>query len=158
MTDSRVMELPVMLFRCKNGHEFEDVSLPGAYGQFVLRSASGEVVSVDAFDDPVFSEVDELANGIDAVAELDDARRGRVVRAAFQATIDPDSAGRPYEFNQAPPCPVCGSTVMDWFEQVEPLRTVDRPVEPATHHHWETLDDGERRSLVRAAALDELSS
>lgn len=151
------MRFQVARFRCQNGHDFEDVALPGTYGQFVLRSPSGELAAVDAFEDPVFTEVDRIANDFEAVAGLDDARRGRVVRAAFAATIDPDSEGGAFGFEQSPPCPECGTTAMEWFEVLDPPRHVDRDVGAATHEAWEALDDATKRSVIRQAVLDELS-
>ncbi|MGI8792709.1 MAG: methylated-DNA--[protein]-cysteine S-methyltransferase, partial [Acidimicrobiales bacterium] len=157
VTDSRPMKLPLARFLCCNGHEFEAPSLPGTYGQFVLRSANGDLVSVDASDDPVFAEVDRLANSLDAVAALDDARRGRVVRAAFETTIDPSSDGRPFRFSQDPPCPECGTTTMESDEVVDPVRHIEVDVAAAGHEQWNRLDEGARLSHVRSAVMDALS-
>lgn len=151
------MKLPVARFRCRNGHEFDAPTLVGGYGQFVLRSASGALVSVDAFDDPVFAEVDALVRSLDTVAGIDDARRGAVTRAAFAATIDADAGGHPFAFSMHPPCPECGTTTMDWFEVLDPPQQVEVDVAPATHAAWERLDDDTKLDVIREAVGDELS-
>lgn len=152
------MKLPVARFRCRNGHEFDGPTLGGGYGQFVLRSASGSLVSVDAFDDPVFSEVNGMVSSLDAVAALNDARRGAVVRAAFAATIDADAGGHPFDFSMHPPCPECGTTTMDWFEVLEPPQQMEVDVAPATHEAWGRLDDEAKLDVIREAVSDALSA
>lgn len=56
------MNLQLYIYNCQNwGNAFKSPELAGdPYGEFLMRSASGEIVYLSAFNDSVFQEVKDF--------------------------------------------------------------------------------------------------
>jgi hypothetical protein len=79
------------------------------------------------------------------------ARAGALRRIYGTVACDPDSEGRPFRIGQYPQCPMCSSTDMKSWQEVQPVEFVDLDIPAATHLLWETLTEGQKLDRVNDA-------
>jgi hypothetical protein len=128
-----------------------------AYGEFLLRSPSGEMRYLNAIIDSVFREVDNLIGHDERIRKFDQFQRADILYQVFGTACDPDSQGKDFVIGEWPPCTRCGShTVVEW-EAVEPVSCVDLNVQPATHSEWQSLNEDEKKSRIRESLGKALS-
>lgn len=153
--NDRSSEMSAILFwytcnRC--GHQFNvPATSDFAYGEFIMRSNSGEHwVFLNAFDDPVFTEVADIVDSNPKLQAENKKMVGGLTQSAFSAACDPAPDGSPYRIGWLLRCPKCGGdSLKGWDEEIPPVR-VDLP-SPA-HVEWLSLSMDERRRLIEMVA------
>lgn len=149
------MKLQQYLFKCdSNGHEFEALDLAeGAYGEFLLRDASGKSVRcLNALVDPTYDEVGSIIDRLPLTSSLSARKKAQALQAIFgEVACDPDLNGNTFRIGQQPSCPVCGTTKMQAWDATQPAVYANAVVEPVTHVLWHAMDASHRREAVRSA-------
>lgn len=124
-----------------------------AYGQFVLRSPSGHLAYLDAFECAAFDEVSRLVAAVPEMARHSRDRRADVFQAVFgPVACDPAPDGTTFAIGASPRCPSCGGQAMAHFRSTDRFVEVDVP--PVTCVRWSELAAEERSERVRAAVLE----
>lgn len=147
------MRLQVYRYKCGScGEWYEGLELGDfAYGEFLMRSSSGEIRFLEAINDPVFQEVSEILEKTPRLSACDESRRAEVLHAVFGVACDPDSKGILFHVGASPHCTSCGQLDVSEWEGTDPPRFVEVDVTNASHEHWATLSDIEKESLVQEA-------
>lgn len=147
------MRLQIFRYKCGAcGAWFEAPEISElAYGEFLLRSESGETRYLNANLDRVFLEVDALLRTNPRLSSFTQFQRADVLNEVFGVACDPDSMGGVFRIGTKPKCPSCiHSNITEW-ESPEPPRYVELDIVPITHLQWETLSDDEKRIRVHRA-------
>ena len=147
------MKLQIFRYRCAACRKwFEAPEIREyAYGEFLLRSNSGEIRYLNAILDGVFSEVDSLISLDSRVITFDKFRRAELLHDIFGLACDPDSTGGIFRICRNPRCPACElDSVAEW-ESTEPPRYIDIDVPEVSHLEWEELNDDEKNARIRRA-------
>lgn len=116
------------------------------YGEFIMRTASGEEAFLEAVVSPVFRELIDLADKHPLISGMDDRKRSSVVQAAFTVACDPGTGGERFHIELGPKCSVCSSRDMKTWRPVEPPRS--SAIAPISHEQWSALNLEERRELI----------
>ena len=123
-----------------------------SYGEFLLRTPSGEWAYLDAMADASYKEVDSLLSSNSRTAHLSDAERCVCLMHIYgKVACDPASDGTVFVLAAFPPCPNCGSQEMASWEYLNPAQVVDEEVPNVTHTRWATLSAAQKAVLVEAA-------
>ena len=154
-------EIPLIMWKyrcggCGTWYQHHD-ALPEAYGQFLMRSEDGLSERIlFAPIDPVLKEVGRLVRAEPAVQRLSERNQSHIVQLVFSVACDVAENGSPFRMSGFPPCPQCGSRNPAAWDTVQPGAVVDVEVPSVTHQHWSTLNETEKRNLVKASlkALD----
>jgi len=143
------MKLLNFNYVCKQcQHQFTAPEIdPTAYGEFLLRSPSGEEVYLNAIEDDVYQEVDELLKEL-CGGGIGSVKRADLQRKVFGLSCDPDSKGFTYSMIQKPICPSCGSSQMSYWEATDPPEYIVRELKVATHIRWNRLSKEEKRECL----------
>lgn len=151
------MKLELAKYKCACcASTFEAAEIvSNSYGEFLLRSRSGAVMHLDAFEDKTYEELDQLLATHEKVAGLGAFDRAKILRRVYgEVACDWDDVGNPFVLGAHPVCPVCGSQEMTYWEFKEPPELVDVEVEAVTHNRWNSLSRNERLGLVAKSLLD----
>lgn len=145
------MKLELYIYTCAdcaktfNAMEYGNNS----YGEFVLRSASGEAAYLDAMQDHTFNEVSRILETHENTKDLSTTERAHVLHKIYGRTAcDKDSNGKVFNIGAHPPCPACGSQRMASWETKYPRETEDIPINPVTHVTWSKLSEIEKLKCV----------
>ena len=121
----------------------------GGYGGFLLRSASGETAYLNAIQDQVYEEVDQLLAVCPETSNMRSLERAKVLQRIFgEVACDKASDGSSFVLGAHPPCPKCGSQEMAAWEFKTPTELVDVQVAPVTHMGWSQLSPAEKQGRV----------
>ncbi len=129
-----------------------------AYGELTARSTgTGQLVYVSALTDPVFGEVERLAEETLAGTGLQPTgqRWSAAVQRAYTVACDPCEDGTPFLIGGHPACPACKARQPVAWEHTgeHQIRDVSEP----THKRWLALTPKQRRRLIRSEIADSLS-
>jgi hypothetical protein len=116
------------------------------YGEFVMRTASGEEAFLEAVVSPVFREFIDLADKHPLISGMDDWKRSSIVQAAFSVACDPGIGGERFHIELGPKCSACSSHDMKTWRPVEPPRS--STITAVSHVKWSSLNLEERRALI----------
>jgi hypothetical protein len=116
------------------------------YGEFIMRTASGEEAFLEAVVSPVFHEFIDLADKHPLTPGKDDRRRSCIVQAAFSVACDPGIGGERFHIELGPKCPVCSSHDMKTWRPVEPPRS--STIAAPSHVEWSSLSLEEKQALI----------
>jgi hypothetical protein len=148
------MKLSLVKYKCACcQHEFEAPELmPGAYGEFLLRSAAGEAAHLDALTDRTYDEVTAILERLPRAMTLSQNERAVLLRKIYGlAACDADSLGNTFILGAHPPCPKCACQQMKYWEFVEPAQVVELSIPPVKHSRWQALDEQGRIEVVKQA-------
>ena len=116
-----------------------------SYGQFLLRSQSGQVRYLDGINDPVFDEVGEILKAAGAMSSPSTSAEADYFHDVFGKTVDRNERGEEFSTKCPRSCPRCHST--DLVTQAGSVAgEIDVPV--ATHEHWNSLSESEKRKAI----------
>lgn len=133
---------------CKT--RFLNFGLPeDTYGEFLLRTESGEVRYLNALNDPLVKEYKQIFNKITKNLGIPQRDRTVIFQFGLQITFDNSVNGEKYLIEAFPPCPNCKSTKMEsWGEKI-PLEVCPVDVEPVSHNEWSKLSHDKKVALIK---------
>lgn len=124
-----------------------------SYGEFLMRSPSGEVVYLNAMSDSTYVEVDELLKSIPSLQGISPAQFAKIQKKVFGVACDTDSKGNRYGIDTKPICPFCGNQVPFYWEATEPPEFIDMVFPEVTHNDWLQLGKAEKLDILRGAVV-----
>jgi len=144
------MKFHLFKYTCKNcGCQFKAPEIGfDAYGEFLLRSSSGETVYINAMSDSTYQEVDQLMKKLPVNQGVSAVKLAEILRKIFGIACDIDSKGQLFSINTKPKCPSCGSNEMSYWEATEPPEYVDKEFPNVTHDKWQSMTDNEKLKLL----------
>lgn len=122
-----------------------------SYGEFLMRSPSGEVVHLNAMSDPAYAEVDELLKRLPNMQGKSPVQLAKIQRKVFGVACDTDSQGNRYSIETKPICQSCGNQEPSYWEATEPPEFVDIDITEVTHNDWLQLEESEKLELLERA-------
>jgi DNA-directed RNA polymerase subunit M/transcription elongation factor TFIIS len=138
--------------RCGSVYKAPEVSAD-SYGEFLMRSPTGETVHLDAMSDPVFAEVDALLKRLPCMQRKSPVQLAKIQRNVFGVACDPDSQGNRYSIEAKPICQTCGNKEPSYWEATEPPEFVDIDVPEVAHNGWGQLDELEKIEVLERSVL-----
>ena len=124
-----------------------------AYGEFLLRSESGEARHLNANLDSTFTEVDQLIGNDSRASTLDQFKRADLLNDVFGVACDKDQHGNEFRIGLKALCTHCNRrNVIEW-ESVEPPKYIELDIASVTHETWSSFTVEEKQARV-SAALD----
>jgi hypothetical protein len=137
--------------KCSN--EFDAPELPsGSYGDFLLRSAVGEIAYLNGIEDPTYEEVSRLLARDPSAAILGPFERAGALQKVYgKVACDAGPSGAPFHIGANPKCPRCHCQEMASWMEKEPPEFVDLDVPIVTHEQWNLLSEHEKIERVRLA-------
>lgn len=136
------MKLQLVKYKCAQcKSEFKVPHLrSGAYGEFLLRSTSGEVAYLDAMKDSTYDEVFDLIKSHRKIAHQSPNKLAEILRRSYgHIACDKDNQGEHFAIGTSPICPVCKSQDMEYWEVLEPPEFINENIDPVTHNDWNNL-------------------
>ena len=116
-----------------------------SYGQFLMRSKSGQIRYLDGINDPVFDEVREILKAAGAMSSSSTWAEADYFHEVFGKTVDRDESGEEFSTMCPQSCPRCHSTDLVTLADTV-AGEIDVPV--ATHEHWNSLSESEKREAI----------
>ncbi len=147
------MRLQIYRFICGTCRKWFDSPQIGeiVYGEFLLRSESGETRFLNAIDDRVFEEVDQILLDDYRVRSLDNFKRSDLLNEVIGIACDPDRTGNVFRIGKPTQCVHCGSGNIIGCESVEPVRCIEMEIPPVTHEKWNHLSNDEKRKQLSSS-------
>lgn len=147
------MKLQNYLYQCnKCKNKFKAPELLGEpYGEFLLRTKTGEIEYLFAIDSSEFLEVGNIVDKFLENTGISELGRAKVLHQLFGITCDLASDGTEYKIGGKPICPKCGSNEMYSWEPIYPVEIVEVDVPHVTHERWNKLSDVEKQSKIEEA-------
>ncbi len=147
------MDLPLFVWKCYGCNSYFDSPGYGAdYGEFLMRSESGEMRFLDAIASKEFSEVATIIDSSEMVKLLTEFGRSDAIQATFSFACDYDSSGKPFRIAFPPRCVKCGSYKVKLHDtDPEPFAQVTVEAPPPTHFAWNRLGLAEKKRIVASA-------
>lgn len=144
------MDLPLFVWKCCNCNaHFDAVGCVENYGEFLMRSKSGELRFLNAIDSNEFNELAAIVDSSDMVKMLTADGRAEAIQAIFSNVCDNDSTGRPFNIALPPQCKTCGSFNVDLCDPDSgPFRRVNVDAPSPTHFAWNRLGKSEKVKAV----------
>ncbi len=144
------MKLHLFKFICGNCKcNFKSPKLcSSSYGEFLLRSESGEIVYLNAIEDPVYREVEFLLKQLPQLQGKSTVVLATLLRKVFSVACDSDGLGHSFSIDTNPVCPSCGSRNIPYWEATEPPEHIEYELLPATHIQWFSLSEPEKLNLL----------
>ncbi|MFD0896051.1 hypothetical protein KBB96_09905 [Luteolibacter ambystomatis] len=135
------------------GTEFKASGVPEmSYGEFVLRTKSGEESYLEAIGNPAFNEVWKLVESHPSLAHTDPNRLGEITQKIFGPVCDLSPTGQIFHVGIPPACPICSSHKMASWRESRPLQL--SPIPSATQNRWESLDESKKAAVIDEAIRD----
>lgn len=132
------------------GTEFEASGVPEmSYGEFVLRSESGEEVYLEAVSNVAFNEVSNIVEAHPSLARADQNRIGDVIQKVFSVACDSSPSGQRFHIGMKPTCPVCSSREMASWGEVYPQQP--SPIPSATQTRWASMSRPQKDYIIDCA-------
>lgn len=153
------MRLQIFEYRCEpSGHVFRAPELPStAYGEFLLRDDDGEsLVYLNAITDPTYKEVGVLLEQRPEVIQMAPNKRAELLRRLYgPVACDVSANGRILKIGQHPKCPVCSSSAMRSWQEVQPAEFVELDISSVTHALWQSLTEDQKVARISQWMLDQ---
>lgn len=132
------------------GTEFQASGVPEmSYGEFVLRSESGDEAYLEAVSNVAFNEVSNLVEAHPLLAGVDQCRAGDITQKIFSVACDPTPSGQRFHIGMKPTCPNCSSREMASWGEVHPQKPSQIP--SVTQTLWATMKDAEKSDAIDKA-------
>lgn len=106
---------------------------------------------MNAIDDSVFEEVDQILLDDYRVRSLDNFKRSDLLNEVFGIACDPDRTGKMFRIGKPIYCVHCGSGNIIGCESVEPVRCIEMEIPSVTHERWNDLSNVEKRKLLSSS-------
>jgi DNA-directed RNA polymerase subunit RPC12/RpoP len=129
------------------GYEFKAPGAPEmSYGEFVLRSESGDEAYLEAVTNNTFNEVSQIVESNPLLEEVSESKSADILQKVFSVACDPAPSGKALQIGLMPACPICSSREMASWGEVYPTKVV--PIPMVKHTLWDRLTASEKRTLV----------
>ncbi|MCA9046418.1 MAG: hypothetical protein KDA69_18980 [Planctomycetaceae bacterium] len=134
------------------GHWYASPVIGGSpYGEFLLRSESGETRYLNATLDHTFREVREFIENDPRATTLNQFKLSDLLHDVYGIACDKDSLGNEFRIGLKARCTHCDQRNITEWESVEPPEFVELEIPAVTHESWMKLDESEKQSRVSAA-------
>ncbi len=152
------MRLHIFLYKCDICEQwFEAPEINEfAYGEFLMRSESGEMRYLNALSDDVFMEVRALLGDDPRVSSFNRSQRAEILIEIYGVACDVDLKGDLFRIGAEPCCSICHQRSIEEWKASEPPRYVDVDVIPVSYKDWKALTEQEKRMRI-CEALDSSS-
>lgn len=147
------MKYLLYIFSCGNcEQEYKAPAMtPHSYGEFLLRSPSGDIAYMNAMEDDTYSEVSALLNKLPSLRDMGEARTARVLQSIFGVACDLDSQGKQFSMIAKPNCPYCDHKRASSWRPTKPAEFVEESFPHITHYNWKQLKESEKLRLLSSA-------
>lgn len=149
--DSNSMSAVLYKYTCAScSAEFEASGAPEmSYGEFILRTESGEEAYLEAVCNGAFSEVSDIVEAHPSLAKAGQNKVAGVIQKVFGVVCDPSPKGHRFHIEMKPTCPACKSREMASWEAVYPLQL--SPIPSVTQTRWALLGNAEKADIINRA-------
>ncbi|WP_306353629.1 hypothetical protein [Flavobacterium sp. '19STA2R22 D10 B1'] len=144
------MKLGLATYQCADClHTFDAPLFREAYGEFLLWSKQGNVAYLNAIEDVVYKEVEDLLWTHPKTLGMSSLNCSNLLQKIYGSlTCDRDQVGNSFEIGTHPPCPLCKSQNMDAWDFKTPSEVIEVEVKPITYTNWVTLTEQEKFRLL----------
>jgi hypothetical protein len=149
------MRLVLLYYICKVcGTKFTSPSVYG-YGEFLMRSESGDLAYLYAIDDPVFKNFSKQLAATPELANKQQAKT-KALHNTFGFACDLSIDGTFYQITNKPKCPKCNNINYADFGITNPPESVDLDLSPVTHNLWQSLSKEKQELIVSLIVKHEI--
>ena len=135
------------------GTKFQASGVPEmSYGEFVLRTISGEEAYLEAITNEAFNEVARGVRAHPSLAGTDQSESGDVAQKVFGVACDLSPCGQRYYIDLNPICPNCSSQEMASWGELHPQQP--SPIPSVTQTRWALMDGAEKADVINKAISD----
>lgn len=120
-----------------------------SYGEFVLRTESGEEAYLEAVTNVAFSEVSIIVRAHPYFVREAPNKVGDVIQKVFGVACDSSPSGQRFHIEMMPTCPVCSSREMASWGEVYPQQP--SPIPSATQTQWMSMSGAEKANVINCA-------
>ncbi|MES2217366.1 MAG: hypothetical protein V4501_03035 [Pseudomonadota bacterium] len=147
------MHLHLYVYSCGNcGNKFKSPELPGhPYGRFLMRSASGEIAYLAAFEDKVFLEFREMSYKNKVFLKIHELSKSDVLQGIFGKACDPATDNTDFQIGRSPVCPECNTNNKLSWHETNPPELIEMNIKNVTHNLWATLSRNEKEIVLNNA-------
>lgn len=144
------MKLQLYIYQCAHcGNKFKVPELLGEpYGEFILRSANGEMRYLFAIESKEFLEVGNIVDELLSDNTISELGKAQVLHQIFGIACDPAPDKSEFKICGDPVCPSCQSNNMySW----EPAFSSEVDDENVYQFPWNKFDYSKKKILIREA-------
>lgn len=139
---------------CSNRFQAPVFCDPGHYGEFLLRSPSGQLAYLNALESAVYEEVSVMLAQNNSTCNLSELKLAAVLQDVFgEVACDKDKFGRAFSITLPPVCPICGGQNISDLSSSKTPAFVELDLDSVTHEIWSSLnikEKSDRLNLVLA--------
>lgn len=154
------MKLHLFKYVCKNCNTiFKFPQLCGShYGEFLLKSKTGEIVYLNGIESNIFDEFRQILTHSKKTINQSDIEKARLQHRIFGIACDSSPNNNMYKIGQHPPCPKCKKFEFKTYGPTNPPEIVDLDVSNVTHEKWSKLTVEEKKLRIDEAIDDDLKN
>lgn len=147
------MNLQIFDAECGNcGQKFKTKELKGnRYGDFLMRSAKGDVAYLYAINDSVFDEFSLLLNQHPEISKMNDTQQAHILHKTFGYACDLSNNDSQFDITQRPICPNCKVSQLIYWSPTIPPEFIDINITPVTYKKWIASSEEEKRQIIDSA-------
>lgn len=161
------MNFQYFFYCCKNCNITFKLPVISSYGEFLMRSETGNLAHLYAINNKVFAEVSKIfhqnlfiinrkTKDFEQAKKFnreydskEDIEKGGIFQKIFSVACDLAPDNTPYEISRKPLCPNCKKSNISSYGPL--AEYVELDVKPVTHNAWNKLSQAEKESLVDQA-------
>ena len=117
-----------------------------SYGEFVLRSESGEEVFLEAVSSESFNEVSAIVDDYVVNQQIEQKLSENLVQKIFGAVCDYGNSNEPFKIGLMPSCPNCSSRDMSSWSMVNPIEL--SKIDSAKQTKWSSFNNNQKKEFV----------
>lgn len=148
------MEFELFYYVCKYCEtRFNSPTTKNKYGEFLMRSNSGELAYLNASEDSVFKEFSSLfdANKKNTKHNCTTIREEiQLIHDTFGFACDPAQDKTYFQISNKAPCPTCGRKEFQSWGPTKPPEFIELNIKPVTHANWNNLSQKCKSDLTKA--------
>lgn len=147
------MKLQNYTFECAPcGCSFKSPDLlDGSYGEFILRSKTGEMAYLYSPDCQVFNEFSDMLAQHPWIANMNLSDKAKVLHQFFGWACDLAPDGTAYSINQRPICPQCGACNFKHWGPTIPFEDVNMDPPSLSYNKWRAMTQENKKHLINQA-------
>lgn len=153
------MKLELVHYICAaDGKSFDALEIPEfSYGDFLLRTKSGELAYLDGPNDETYDKVGQMLSSNRRTSGLSRNSQASVLQSIFgELACDPTPSGEFFSITGKPNCPACNSQEMESWEFTGKM--VDVTVPKVSHFKWSSLSRIDMEARLTAILQNRLDA